>query len=131
MLPAFSHPVSVLWTQEMIGALLICHCFPRYFFSSIFSPNPKVDKTTFHAPFLQSFPDLPVIRLIEAFSTWPIVFSLSLFPSLSWWLQQLCRWSIPQPVLSQPWPLYLEWCIQPTHLSHLLSELNSRPCHCL
>ena len=34
---------------KIIGALLICHCFFRYFSSSIFFQNPKVDKVTFHS----------------------------------------------------------------------------------
>ena len=58
---------------KITDALLICHCFLRYFFSSIFFQNPKVDKATFHSSSLKSFSNLSVLQLIEAFSTWPSV----------------------------------------------------------
>lgn len=58
---------------KITGVLLICHCFLRYFFSSIFFQNPKVDKATFHSSSLKSFSNLSVLQLIEAFSTWPSV----------------------------------------------------------
>lgn len=137
----FPHTMLILWTQEtMTGALLTCYCFSRSFQSSL-------ETSTYFAAYairqnylllflLQPFHDLSVIQLIKAFKLLAHGhYSCQLFChnscQYSWWHQQPCRWSIQQPVLPETCPLYLKWCLQWIHLSHLLSQFNSRSHHYL
>lgn len=125
--------VLILWTQErMTGAFFSYHCFLRSFLFNLTSKTPggkhmPLDKTTYCSSFL-SFPHLSVKQLTEAFTTWLMVYLHLYSCQHSWWLQQVCRWSIQQPVLSEPGPLCLECCLHSIHLNHLLT-VCFRPRH--